>query len=276
MPTGRSLRCSVRGCGLPIEAIDGSWRCERGHAFDPSRSGYLNLLQPQDKKSARPGDDRDAVRARRRFLEGGALDGLIAAIGAALEPLGPPPRRFLDVGCGEGFFTANLARLWGSEAIGLDLSSEAADAAARTHRGCRFVVGNADRELPCVDGAFDRVLSITARKNPAEFARVLAPEGDVLLVVAGADDLAEVREAVMGRAPPVDRRAAARAVMAPLFREIGAASYRTTVDLDRSGIADVLAMTYRGARRREAERAESLERLRATLSADIVVFKALR
>ena len=43
-------------------------------AFDVARSGYVNLLQPQDKRSKTPGDTPEAVAARRRFLDRGHAD----------------------------------------------------------------------------------------------------------------------------------------------------------------------------------------------------------
>src|SRR5262245_4678687 len=186
------LRCSVRGCARVLRAAGGALRCASGHAFDVARAGYVNLLQPQDKRSTQPGDARAAVQARRRFLRSGALAGLRDAIASMAD--GASVGRFLDVGCGEGSFTAELARAWHASGVGLDLSSEACDAAARAHGSCSFVVANADRELPFVDASFGRILSITARRNAPEMARVLAPDGDAILVVAGADDLLELRE----------------------------------------------------------------------------------
>jgi 23S rRNA (guanine745-N1)-methyltransferase len=265
------LRCSVRGCRLELCATAGALRCTAGHAFDIARAGYVNLLQPQDKKSAQPGDARSAVQARRRFLASGALDGLCDAI--AVLASAAPVRRLLDVGCGEGFFTSRLGAALGAEPVGLDISSEACDAAARAHRSCSFVVANADRELPFADASFDRVLSITARMNAPELARVLATDGDAILVVAGPDDLAELREVLHGEAAAVERVAHARAHMQDCFDLVAERSFRTQVDLDRSAIADVLAMTYRGARHREAERAASLDRLRTTLSAEVLQFR---
>lgn len=266
------LRCSVRGCARVLRAAGEALRCASGHAFDVARAGYVNLLQPQDKRSAQPGDARAAVQARRRFLRSGALAGLRDAIADMAG--GASVGRFLDVGCGEGSFTSELARAWGASGVGLDLSSEACDAAARAHAECRFVVANADRELPFVDASFGRVLSITARRNAAEMARVLAPDGDAILVVAGADDLLELRQVLHGAAPLVDRRASLRAHMEPLFRVVEERSFRTRVELDRAAIADVLAMTYRGARPREAERADAIEHLTVTLSAEILRFRS--
>ena len=44
------LACSVRGCGRPLEKNDRALVCARGHSYDIARSGYVNLLQPQDRR----------------------------------------------------------------------------------------------------------------------------------------------------------------------------------------------------------------------------------
>ncbi|MBQ9131075.1 MAG: methyltransferase type 12, partial [Clostridia bacterium] len=63
------LKCPV--CGTAMER-DGSGRvCKctggRAHCFDFARSGYLNLNGPRGGE----GDSKEAVRARRAFLDGG-------------------------------------------------------------------------------------------------------------------------------------------------------------------------------------------------------------
>jgi len=55
------LACSVRGCGLPLTRRDRALVCSAGHAFDIARSGYINLLQPQDRRSLVAGDSKTAV-----------------------------------------------------------------------------------------------------------------------------------------------------------------------------------------------------------------------
>ena len=46
-----TLRCTVRGCALPLARAADRWACASAHSFDVSRHGYVNLLQPQDKKA---------------------------------------------------------------------------------------------------------------------------------------------------------------------------------------------------------------------------------
>ena len=86
----------------------------------------------------------------------------------------------------------------GIEAHGVDLSAAAIDLAARRYPEATWIVANADRSLPYAAGAFDLVLSIDARLNPAEMRRVLKADGRLLVAVPAADDLVELRAAVLG------------------------------------------------------------------------------
>jgi len=99
------LLCTVRGCHLPLTRTEeGSGRrlaCPRGHSFDVARSGYINLLQPQDRRSKRPGDTPAAVAARRRLHDLGITAPLLNGIAELAQA--SPDDIVLDAGCGDGY-----------------------------------------------------------------------------------------------------------------------------------------------------------------------------
>src|SRR5271168_3226102 len=110
------LLCPVRDCHLALERSERRVVCSRGHSFDVARSGYINLLQPQERRSKHPGDTPDAVAARRRLHDRGATEPLLHGI-AEMIAAGPSDV-VLDAGCGDGFYLGSLARLTGCEAHG--------------------------------------------------------------------------------------------------------------------------------------------------------------
>ncbi|HEY6050573.1 MAG TPA: rRNA (guanine-N1)-methyltransferase, partial [Thermoanaerobaculia bacterium] len=127
------LVCPVRGCGRRLERSGPAFRCPRGHSFDVARSGYVNLLQPQDRRSREPGDSRAAVEARRRLTDAGHDAWMVGPIleeldGTAREA-GPPA--VLDLGCGEGFLLGSLAKARTLDAAGADISIPAIELAAK-------------------------------------------------------------------------------------------------------------------------------------------------
>ena len=63
------LLCPV--CGNQLEQKDGSYRCIKGHCFDISSTGYVNLLLSGGKASGVHGDSKEMVRARQDFLSKG-------------------------------------------------------------------------------------------------------------------------------------------------------------------------------------------------------------
>src|SRR5438067_4289436 len=184
MPSGAiTLLCTVRDCRAPLRLEAHRAVCARGHSFDVARSGYINLLQPQDRRSREPGDSADAVAARRRIFERGITKPVDDAVASIVRG-----DTILDAGCGEGHI---LGALGGG--CGIDISVPAIEAAARRYPDSQWIVANADRFIPYDDASFDAVLSITARLNPAEFRRVIHSDGMLLVAVAGPDDLVELR-----------------------------------------------------------------------------------
>jgi 23S rRNA (guanine745-N1)-methyltransferase len=239
-----------------------------------ARRGYVNLLQPQDRRSSRPGDSAVAVAARRRFLSRGFEADLTREIGSLL-PL-TPTDALLDVGCGDGHYLAALVDRFGCEGHGVDISVAAIEAAARRRADLHFIVANADRFLPYADASFRAVTSITARRNPAEFHRVLRDDGRLLLVIPGPDDLVELREAVLGRGLRRDRMEAAVAAFAPRFRLEHHEHLRHVAHLDAEAIHDVMTGSYRAGRASRRDRLAALGPLDVTLSRDALLFRPVR
>lgn len=270
--TGRTiiLACTVRGCAAPLEDLDAVLRCPAGHSFDRARGGYWNLLQPQDRRSAVPGDPPGSVDARARWLARGLSDGLADAIASLAAP--DAAAAVVDVGCGEGSMARRLFGATAERLCGVDLSSRAVRAAARRMPGAVWAVANADRFVPLVTGTVDLALSLFGRRPAAELARVLAPGGKLLVAVPGDDDLLELRQAAKGRGERIDRVPRILVELGPSFRLVTRRTWRARVGLDRSAIEDALAMTYRGARHAERRRLAGLEEIETTLSADLLLF----
>lgn len=268
-----TLICPVRDCGEPLERRGRSLVCPRGHSFDVARSGYANLLQPRDRRSRQPGDPLAAVEARRRLLDAGYGEPLLRAIREEAAALGlGAGAAVLDVGCGEGYYLGSLAQEREIEAHGADLSTAAIDLAARRYPRGTWIVANADRFLPWADGSFDLILSIDARLSPSEMRRVLKPEGRLLVAVPGADDLGELREAVLGERVLKDRLERAVSLLAEAGFEVESRrSVRGTAELGPAEIRDALTATYRSGRQSRRERIAALSAMRVTLSHDLVL-----
>jgi 23S rRNA (guanine745-N1)-methyltransferase len=252
------LLCPVRDCHLALAHDARRLVCPRGHSFDIARSGYINLLQPQDRRSKQPGDTTAAVAGRRRLHDLGVTAPLLKAIADLLQAA--PGDIVLDAGCGDGFYLGTLAAETGFAAHGDDISIPAVDAAARRYPACEWIVANADRFLPYADRSFSLLLSITARMNTPEFRRVLRDDGRLLVAIPAPDDLIELRGA--GR----DRVARTIETFSPDFAITAQRRVSTTADLDAAAVQDVLHSIYRPLR------TQPVEAQRVTLSLDLLLF----
>ena len=235
----------MRDCRLPLVRADRQLLCVRGHSFDVARSGYVNLLQPQDRRSKQPGDTVEALEARRRLHDGGVTAPLQQG-GRGLPRTLSPRDIVLDAGCGDGYYLGTLARQTGCSGHGIDISTPAIDAAAQRYPECEWVVANADRFVPYADRSFSVVLSITARMNAPEFRRVLRDDGRLLVALPAPEDLIELRGD--------DRDRVTRTVetFAPGFSLADQRRVTTTADLDSQARSTTSCSpsTVRGARSR--------------------------
>jgi len=245
--------------GSPLRREGATWRCPAGHSHDIARQGHVHLLPVQQKRSRDPGDSREMVAARRRFLNSGAYGPIAAAVSRAALAKVPAATAVscLDAGCGEGYYLRQLAAA-GSEGpdlalIGVDISRWAVAAAARQDRRPRWVVAS-NANLPVPSGTLDCVLSLFGFPVHAEFARVLKPGGLLLQADAGDDHLRELREIIYPSLKP------RRGFVAPAvegFVALPGESVRYSLELrDSESIADLLAMTphlYRASATRRAQ-----------------------
>ena len=180
-----NLICPICQGKLNLEGRQ--YRCPKNHSFDIARQGYVNLLAVQQKHSLNPGDTREQVLSRREFLEAGFYAPIAQTLIQTARDLGISGR-ILDVGCGEGYYSAQLADALGASLTGLDISKEAVRCAAAKYKGKQWLCATA-AHIPVEEGSVDLLTSLFALTLPQEFARVLKQDGYYFQVLAGADHL---------------------------------------------------------------------------------------
>jgi 23S rRNA (guanine745-N1)-methyltransferase len=159
-----------------------------------ARQGYVNLLTVNQKHSLNPGDTREQVLSRRCFLEAGYYEPILNALIEAARDLGITGP-IIDVGCGEGYYSARLAQDLGAELMGFDISKEAVRCAAAKYKGPTWLTATASH-IPVVSGSAQLITSLFALTLPEEFARVLAQDGYYFQVLACQDHLLGLKSVI--------------------------------------------------------------------------------
>jgi SAM-dependent methyltransferase len=238
------LRCP--GCGLGFTDEGPSVRCASGHRFDLARQGYLNLLQSAPPRHA---DTAEMVAARERFLGDGpyrpVADGLVEAVRSGLVAVrgsAPAAPALLEAGAGTGYYTAALLDRLGGRGLALDISPAASRRAARAHHRLAAVVTDAWGTLPVVDARMDVVASVFAPRNPAEFARVLRPDGVLAVVTPLPEHLTELRSALGLLDVEQDKQERLAGVLADHFTPLAHEQIRYPTSWTRPVVTDLVAM----------------------------------
>lgn len=263
--------------GLILTPAGAQMRCAAGHSYDVSREGYCNLLLVQQKASRDPGDSKEMVAARRRFLERGHFapiaDRTFAVAWFALDEMRERTAAVLDAGCGEGYFLQRFGELAAVDAsgsrlalAGIDVSKWAVKAAAKRKVPATWAVAS-NKQPPFPAGSVDLILCLFGFPAWEGFRKVQPPGGFTLLVDPGPEHLIELREIIypqVKRTPPPSL-SAAEAAGYKLVRE---ESLRFEIALTQAeDVRDLLAMTPHGHRipRERRGAVEGLERLAVTV-----------
>ncbi|WBB56436.1 putative RNA methyltransferase [Verrucosispora sp. WMMD573] len=245
------LRCPV--CQDPLaEVVTGgsrALRCPRRHSFDIARQGYVNLLTG---RAPHNGDTTEMVTARTDFLAAGHYDvisdALAAATDTALAAVPDPavPGAYplvVEAGAGTGrHLAAVLAAVPAAVGLALDISKPALRRAARAHPRITAALADTWQRLPLADASTALLLNVFAPRNGAEFRRVLAPGGRLLVVTPAADHLTELVSALgLLRVDPAkaDRVAAS---LAGHFTEESTTVHRQELTLSGPEIATLVGM----------------------------------
>ncbi len=229
------LRCPV--CAEPVAASGQAVRCHRGHAFDMARQGYVNLAAG---RLTHAGDTAEMVDARARWLASGAYDFLSAELGAQVSGA---TGLVLDAGAGTGHHLARVLDV-NPDAVGLavDVSKPAARRAARAHPRAAAVLADSWHRLPVGDRAATVVLNVFAPRNGAEFARVLRPDGALLVVTPEPGHLGELVDALgLLRVPP-DKADRVAGDLTTWFRLAATRVLARTLHLSRAQVRTLVTM----------------------------------
>ncbi len=204
-----SLICPI--CGQALKADGKSLLCRKSHCFDIAKQGYINLLPVQNKHSLSPGDTKEMLLARRRFLDSGM----------------------------EGYYTSHIKTACRAECIGIDIAKEGVRMACSRNKSILWAVATASN-LPIADASLDGLCAMFSLLLPEEYARVLKKGGIVTEVTVGSDHLRELKEIIYNEVFVQHKHPSPCPAQ---FTETLCREQQYKVTLDRSQLTDLVMMT---------------------------------
>ncbi|WP_322803809.1 23S rRNA (guanine(745)-N(1))-methyltransferase [Vibrio alfacsensis] len=188
-------------CHQSLALTAKTFKCENNHQFDLAKEGYVNLMPAHHKRSKDPGDNKEMMQARRRFLEGNHYDPMRQEVARLCTKYTEgTEHQLLDIGCGEGYYTNQVqqslrAQSDDASVYGLDISKIAIRYASKRYPNCDFSVASSHR-LPFSDNSLDAILRIYAPCKAEELQRVIKDNGVIITVTPAARHLYQLRERI--------------------------------------------------------------------------------
>lgn len=256
-------------CQSPLQPTQSGVACDNRHSFDRARQGYLNLLPVQHKASRAPGDNAAMVQARREFLSAGHYQPVADFL--CQHAAASQAASWLDIGCGEGYYTAQLAAAMGQAAgYALDISKDAVVQACKRNKDIQdagaqpptWLVASMAR-VPLVAHSMGLLTSVFSPLDWGEVQRLLAVHGQLLHLGPAADHLIELRQMIYDDVRPYDDAKHLEHLPAGLAvtkTEFLSVQIRLEQEADRRNL---LAMTPHGQRTRQQRYDTVLQQLEA-------------
>lgn len=198
-------KCPV--CNNRLVKGEAQYCCENRHSFDIGHNNYVNLLIDNQKKSKDPGDSKEMMESRRKFLNGEFYELFSNSLNQIIsECINNNDMVILDAGCGEGYFLTKLKeyieKSLGFHNVGfygVDISKTAVKYAAKRDKQANFIVGS-NYKLPVTDKSVDIVIRNFAPGDGKEFHRILKDDGILIIVTPGEEHLFELKEQLYEKA----------------------------------------------------------------------------
>ncbi len=176
-------------CKKSLNKYNSIYCCKNGHNFDIAKRGYVHLFLGNRKQT---GDNKDMVKARTSFLHKGFYQPLCHQVMRSLQYL--YPKKMVDAGCGEGYYTNQIAQTFQNTQIyAFDLSKYAIHEACKNNQKALYAVCSI-ADLPLESNSIDVILSIFAPIQCQEFHRILKEDGYFLKVCPGSKHLYEMKQ----------------------------------------------------------------------------------
>lgn len=180
-------------CKKSLNKESNHYFCDNGHSFDIAKEGYVHLLPVNKMHSKMPGDSKEMVLSRRRFLQSGYYNVFSDTLNEIVENYIKDGSLILDAGCGEGFYTKRLFdflnyKYENVRISAFDISKYAVKYASKSDKNSEYAVASIF-DIPVKNDSVDIVVNIFAPMVENEFCRVLKRNGILIFAVPSENHL---------------------------------------------------------------------------------------
>lgn len=259
-------KLNINECGAAV--------CAAGHSYDRSRYGYYNLLL--SAAGGTHGDNREMIAARRDFLDTGAYAPLAKCLCSLVAEVLPDGGTFLDIGAGEGYYTALVdaeleRRGKRRDVLAFDISKDAARFAARRLPQASHAVASAYK-MPVADGSVDVAMNVFSPLAASEVVRVLRAGGHFVMAIPDARHLYGLKSVLYDK--PYENTVSDAEIEGLRLKRTERVAYTLTLD-GREKIRNLFMMTPYAYRtpRSASERLYSLDVLTTQIEFMVFVYE---
>lgn len=254
--------------------------CSNKHTFDIAKKGYVNLMLANQKNSLNPGDNEIMINARKLFLEKDYYKPLSEELNKiVIKNISNTNNEIvvLDAGCGEGYYTNNLAKVENLNAkiFGVDISKVAIHKAVKNNK-IQYVVSSVN-SLPIGSKSVDFITNVFAPFNTTEFERVLKDDGLVIVVCAGSEHLKELKNVLYEKVINLEEKNFVN-YMLNKFKIVDKLNLKYTIQIsNKEDLQNLFKMTpyFYTSSNVQKDKLESVNELNITCSFTIFVLKKL-
>ena len=152
-------------CKAELERKEKNYICPNRHTFDIAREGYVNLLPSGKANSAVPGDNKEMVASRTRFLESGGYRVFADGIGEICRKYSPVKAPvILDAGCGQGYYDRIIKDGMECRISGIDISKFAVKYASSHNKDIDYAVAGV-YDMPSYHNHHERHMQHDAHRS---------------------------------------------------------------------------------------------------------------
>lgn len=194
----KEIICPV--CENELFLDNNAYKCKNNHSFDISKYSTVNLSLNNKSSKKRHGDDKKMVVARKEFLDKGYYSPILNSVVKLAKKHCKEGSVLLDAGCGEGYYTSEIAKqINATKIIGIDISKDALRWFKKRCESSVAIVSSIFK-MPVKSQSIDLAVNMFAPNPCDEFLRVIKKDGFLIRTFVLKNHLIELKQAVYDNA----------------------------------------------------------------------------